>query len=331
MTNKPRNFKIKNIVLILLSVVFIFYGIGAIIILNSGATISSVFHGEGVRGFFRNNFNGHGDSINIDQNESISLKDISKISVSTSFSDVKVMYNEESDLKVALRGNTRGMMSNNDMELNVNSSNGEVIIKEISNNGMHNNGMHMNFSDVKLLLYIPKDYSKAIDISTVSGDMDLSQVDLNTTDMNLNSISGDIEANNINTKNIGITSKSGSVDINKLISSSLKSSQISGEININYFEGAMEVETTSGDIEIKSNKIDGPSKINSISGEVDLYINPNLNLSFDINSVSGDVSVENSLNTSGVINKSKGSIKINSGGTAYTVSTTSGDIEIKAN
>ena len=326
MTNKPRNFKIKNIVLILLSVVFIFYGIGAVIILNSGATISSVFQGEGAKGFFRDNFNGHGDSINIDQNESISLKDISKISVSTTSSDVKVMYNEESDLKVALRGNARGMMSNNDMELNVNSSNGEVIIKEISNNGMH-----MNFSDVKLLLYIPKDYSKAIDISTVSGDMDLSQVDLNTTDMNLNSISGDIEANNINTKNIGITSKSGSVNINKLISSSLKSSQISGEININYFEGAMEVETTSGDIEIKSNKIDGPSKINSISGEVDLYINPNLNLSFDINSVSGDVSLENSLNTSGVINKSKGSIKINSGGTACTVSTTSGDIEIKAN
>ncbi|WP_027632993.1 DUF4097 family beta strand repeat-containing protein [Clostridium hydrogeniformans] len=326
MTIKSKNFKIKKFVLVLVSLVFICYGAGALIILSSGGTIYDIFNRGNFNGFLRNNFRGYGNELNLERSESISLKDISKINVSTTFSDVKVIYNDGEELRADLKGSVRGTLSSSDIELILTSSNGEVNVKQTSPSGMN-----INFSDAGLTLYIPKSYSKAMDISTISGDVDLSQVNLDTTGMKIKTISGDIRCNNIKTKDMEINSTSGSVSINKLISSTLKSSQISGDININDFEGAIELKTTSGEIRLKMNKINDSAKISSISGDVDLYINPSINIEFDINSVSGDVSLDNSLNTSGIIKKSKGSIKVNSGGISSSISTTSGDIRIKSN
>lgn len=142
-----------------------------------------------------------------------------------------------------------------------------------------------------LIVYIPSNVVLTeLNVNTVSGDVTVNK--LKAKDINIDSVSGYLFLEELDVSNeIDLDTVSGRTKLSVLSSvNSIDIDTVSGNIDLSCADvDDLSIDSTSGSIKItldKAKKLD----IDSISGETDLYISESLGFTLNFSTVSGDVS-----------------------------------------
>lgn len=177
-------------------------------------------------------------------------------------------------------------------------------------------------------VYMPKDFSGSLMVSTVSGEIKLSE-DISFTELDaasvsgkisfcdldieksvaFSSVSGAISIGEVSAESFDASTTSGSINVEGLKAERIDAASVSGSINIRNAEGKFSLGTTSGkialtdgttlygkansvsgSIQIETDELAGDIKLSTTSGFVKLSIPEDARFSFDASSTSGNVS-----------------------------------------
>lgn len=130
-------------------------------------------------------------------------------------------------------------------------------------------------SDNTVELSIPENYKGSLQLSSASGDIDLSDVGADD-GIVLSSVSGKITANGGACKELKADTSSGDIELSGFSTHSVSASSVSGKISVQNLEGklSLDANTSSGDIklrginahELEAETISGSISLDSVSG-----------------------------------------------------------------
>lgn len=220
---------------------------------------------------------------------------IEKISIRVKSSDIHIIEGDTNQVEVKVIGNKK-----EDYQV-------EIQNKELRINKRDENYFCFGFcyTDYEVEIKVPKAYSKDMNITTASGSV---LIDTNlTSNLDILTISGDVEVKEIN--NARIKTTSGEIEISKAQNLDLIST--SGDIEVGSCKN-VEIKTTSGEISIGYLELSKNAKIKTVSGDVE--IEKTNDIYIDVKTISGDTEIKN--------NNRKSPYEL-------LIETTSGDVEVE--
>jgi len=242
----------------------------------------------------------------ISTNKVFNTAGISKIVINTVSTDVKIIPAEDKNITVDFYGNITSNLAKNNPRLNADINNGILNISIIYPRTITLG--FFNISRLYLDVYIPDSFLKDLEVTTVSGD---------------------INAKGFTGENIQIKSTSGELAADMISVKTLVLESISGDIVLKNTESETNsIHTISGEVNVSFKSILDTLKINTTSGDVQLFLPDNSQFSFNLGSISGDIknnfdskiSFADERNLKGSVGKSAFDISVN---------TTSGEIMIE--
>ena len=198
-----------------------------------------------------------------------------------------------------------------------NTISGELLEAE-NDNKLVLNPRYDTPSNASITVSIPYDFNErgTLKIITSSGDIDTSNLSMNT--LNLSTASGEINISNLNLNYLSLNSSSGDIDFNTMtVLNETKLNSSSGSITGSGALGTVNGSTSSGDIELKFKNSLSNTSLSTTSGSVALYIPKNLGYKINYDTISGDLDSSHKQLSSG---DESSLININ---------TTSGDLSIR--
>lgn len=310
----------KKVVITTLIIASVSIGIGAYIVYESGV-------GTGELAESINKLLDRGDiSVNLGatkevrEEQSFSLEDKRNIEISVPIGEVKVTAYEGDEIRLLVEGKVPENYLNRYLEVKEERGALEISLYK----GMGNiNLSFFNRYDIRLYLEVPKEYQGNLDISNVSGDILVEGLHLR--ELTLENISGDLILESGSSEEVDFDVVSGQF-ISYGEVGSLSGNSISGKITANDVRNSADVESVSGSIQLTLSETIKGVEVESISGAVDLIFQGQEDLSYDLESVSGSITVE----TGEGINKGSRSLKRNvNNSPSVDVSTVSGSITLR--
>ncbi len=301
----------------------------------SGDNMESIFKG------------GNTIKYTVDQEESYSFTDISKIDVNLTSIDVNFIFEDREDVKANLIGE---VYTNNEKAiptLDVKNSGATISIKTI----YATNSFSYNKSNLRMNVYIPKEYKqkikvdvssaditlkdakiKSLELDTTSGDFQLSNIELE--DLLVDTSSGDGEMSNILCENFDYEATSGNLNGERIITNQFNYGISSGDIDITNLKGKnVKGNSTSGLVQLQISKFDKDAivDIKASSGDVELKLPSDVSFYLDAECSSGDIKCEYpiTINNSMDDDKLEGIVGDNKDNNKIIIETTSGDVKIE--
>ena len=195
------------------------------------------------------------------------------IQVSTNSLDIELVKSK--DLKASVK-----IYDRKDNELSVKVEDNTLKIK----NDRHTSWCFLCFGESKAIISLPeKEYDLVV--NATSGDIE-SQVNLNNA--TIVTTSGDIDFTKVN--ELVLTVTSGDIEINEVNNITITST--SGDVEIGKINNSLNIETTSGDIDIDNLTIMKDSNIKVKSGDVTINKTAD-NIYYNATATSGDVKITN--------------------------------------
>ncbi len=310
----------KKVVVATLIIASVSIGIGAYIVYESGVgtgeladTINKLLE----RGDINVNL---GETKEVREEQSFSYEDKKNIEISVPIGDVKIKAYEGNEIKLLVEGKVPENYLDRYLEITEEKDSLKISLYK----GMGNINLNFfNRYDISLSLEVPVGYQGDLDVSNVSGDI---LVDgLNLKKVSLENISGDLIVESGTIEDVDFDVVSGQFisygDIGRLSGNS-----ISGKITATGIRSSADVESVSGSVSLKFLESTKEVEVETISGSVELDFIGLEDLSYDLESVSGSLTVENREG----INQSTRSLKRNiNNSPTVDVSTVSGAVRIK--
>lgn len=278
--------------------------------------------------FFTNIVGNNTNTIVKEQSYTIDSKDQININLISSDIIIKVKDQEELEIKQYSSKNLEEKYlfkeNNNESQINIEEEFNRKFILAIFT------------PNIRYEIIIPKKYQENIDINTISGDIEFTQQNTNPIYKNfkLSSTSGDILLKeNFKTNNMTLKTVSGDIDTNNIDTKELSITSTSGDITLEKIETKnSKIKTISGSIEIES--ITGKIKTNTVSGDVDIN-NLLVTNNSSITTTSGDIDIKMDKTSTCIINTKTVSGDVDSinnigkdSNLFLELKTTSGDISI---
>lgn len=205
-------------------------------------------------------------------------------------------------------------------QLNLSSTSGDIYA------GSENlQAEKINVSSTSGEIRLPVLEAGEINMSTTSGDIWTAQAD---TFVSCSSTSGEITISG-GTGDRKISSTSGDVQVEGL-TGNIQVNTTSGEIRIRGEQGAGKLQSSSGDIQFSVGELTGDVSVNTSSGEVALELPEGVSLNFEASTSSGEINTffDGDLSFSKRGNHAEGIV--GSGERKISITTTSGDVTIRA-
>ena len=310
----------KKIIVTTLIIASVSIGIGAYIIFESGLGTGEI------RDEIRNLFSGNeisfnlGSGVEVEEDRSYSMDNKEMILLDTKIGDLEVNGYDGDEIRLVVEGTVPERYL--ERYLKVEESADELKIyfyKDISN---------LNFSvgnryDLDIELLVPEEYLGNMHFENVSGDITLE--DIYAIEVRVENISGDIVLEAGDHDKVTFNNISG-----QFISYSsikvLEGESVSGKITATEVKDSFKLDSVSGSVNVSAETLLRDAEIGTISGSVKVEIDDLDDLSYDLSSVSGKISVD----TSEGINQSSQSLERNVNNTVkLDISTVSGKIDIK--
>ncbi len=294
----------------------------------------------------------------IDHEEIFELGKIRKIDIEANSDNINFYKSDSDDIKVHLYGK---IQTNYKPELIVTKKTNSVIIETKKSDVK---SISIKKGELNLDVYLPKNYDKELNISNISGDINIDNYSLyklivssvsgsvrikniNAEEVNVNTTSGNLDLNNINcgeyfesysvsgkceidklqSKEVECYSTSGRVSINNLNTNELDITSVSGEIKAHGSIKSIDINTTSGDVDIKTDEIAGDIDIETVSGTLKLKLPEDCDVNFVSETISGTLDAQYKFSNI-KINRNKSRGTKGTGKYDVDVSTVSGDITI---
>lgn len=170
-----------------------------------------------------------------------------------------------------------GELGNSVDELEVEASRSSLQIHV-----MNRHKRNIDSTDLKLM--VP--HGASVDVSAVSADIDISQLD--NEKLTASSVSGDVEVD-ATSKRVSIESVSGDVEFSGH-TKRISAESVSGDVTLSGISGEITATTVSGDMDLHAGTIDG-AKLETVSGDITVTGGLSDNARLSAESMSGDVVV----------------------------------------
>ncbi|MFH5836808.1 DUF4097 family beta strand repeat-containing protein [Proteiniclasticum sp. C24MP] len=310
----------KKIVVTTLIIASVSIGIGAYIIFESGLGTGEIANE------IRNLIGGNDISINlgsgVEVSEDLSYPMGSKemILVDTPIGDLEVIGYDGDEIKLLVEGNVPERYLERYLKVEESATElGIYFYKDISN---LNFGIGSSY-DMDITLMIPEEYKEDVHFENVSGEITMEGI--SARNVRVENISGDIVLEDGEHEEIRFSSVSG-----QFISYSpvriLEGETVSGRITATGVKETFRLESVSGSVIVTAESLTEDSEISTISGAAAVEIEEIEDLSYDLSSISGKITVD----TGDGVNQSSQSLERNVNNTVKVdVSTVSGKISIK--
>ena len=226
-------------------------------------------------------------------NENIK-EEFNKINISTDSIDIKLVKSKDDIANVKV-------YDRKDDYVSVRVEDGTLIIE--NRNDIKN--WLFSFGKKEILISLPEKEYDIVSKST-SGDF-VSSINLNNAD--ISATSGDIILQNVNNLKIKLTS--GDIETKEV--NNMTSISTSGDVEISKINNSINVETTSGDIDIDSISITKNSNIRATSGDITINKSSS-NIYYDANVTSGNIKIDDNNRHADYelkINTKSGDIRVN--------------------
>lgn len=258
--------------------------------------------------------------------------------------DIRVIIGEEERLKAVLYGQVPGNYDNvPKLQLKKRKNNYFIEVK------YKKNKVDLPKGSLKLDLYIPGHYKGGFSVDTYSGNVEIA--DWNNTDILINTVSGSIHGENLESGNLVAQSVSGNIELSDIIclgtidarstsgnvfannveAKNIQSASVSGTISVDGNIGGVVAETVSGYMDIRLKSLKDNVSLTGVSGDITLLLNASAAFNLNVETVSGEITVESFEVGSGKSDKGLLQGKINGGGPAVKIKTTSGNVTIDRN
>ena len=237
---------------------------------------------------------------NINEEKFEVIDGIESINISSSFVDIKVTSEDRDDVRVKYYGRMKSSV----VPTLETEKNGKELIIKLTN---PKTNYTVTNSNVVLEIFVPKSL---------------------VTDYSISSSSANINAKNIISNDFQTSSSSGDVNLTTIKGENLEFSSSSGEIIGKEIIGDVNASSSSGDIEFTLDESTGDYEISTSSGDVNIYYNNTAGYKGTVNTSSGDLEYNGSIN----ITKEKNhnyEFTLGSGEKNIKINTSSGDIEFE--
>ncbi len=279
--------------------------------------------------------------VRVDEQKTEALQGLNGITIETMIDTINILPSDTDEVKAHFYGNYLSANKNIKPEFTVFRSGDKL---EIKIKYIHNIILSGFRSNLKLDVYIPKQYASDLKVSSVSGEIAADGLTLNS--FICKTTSGDLDAKLINAKEADIHTVSGEVQINgtydsftfKSTSGDLNSTAFtsktsiigstSGKVKISGALGDITAETVSGTQYLQYTAFSNSIDLKSTSAKITIKLPGNAGFNLDYTATSGDVECAFPITVTGsnAHNKLKGTVGNGKG--TIKVRTTSGDLDI---
>ncbi|MBR0575847.1 DUF4097 family beta strand repeat protein [Proteiniclasticum sp. BAD-10] len=276
----------KKVLITTLIIASVSIGIGAYIIYDSGLSPWQV--GENLRRFFGDSGISVdlGKSVEVKENQSFTLGDKSKLKLSTVHGRIRVEMVEGTDIHLSITGKIPERYKDSYLKIQESADGLEVsLFKGIQN---INIGLGSDF-DLDILLRVPASYAGDVELSNVSDEINVNG--LNGGKITLANVSGDMILEEGTFEHIAFNSVSGTV-ISYSSAKSVTGETVSGNITATNIGEHFNVKSISGTVNLKSSALLENSQADTVSGDMEVVVENQGNLSYELTSVSGKLKAE---------------------------------------
>ena len=310
----------RKIVVTTLIIASVSIGIGAYILFESGLGAGEI--GDEVKNLFGGNeININlGSGVEVMEEYTYSVENKEMILLETRIGDVEVNGYDGDEIKLLVEGRVPERYL--DKFLKVEDSEEALkiyVYKEIKNLTFTLGSTY----DLDIELLVPKDYLNNMQVENISGEITMDGINANN--LSIESVSGDIVLEEGKYNKVDFRTISG-----QFISYSpvnfLEGESVSGKITATDVKESFMLETVSGNVNLSAINLKRDAEVSTISGSVNIEIEDLLELSYDLSSISGKITVD----TQEEIYQSSQSLerKVNNS-VKLSVTTVSGKINVK--
>lgn len=263
--------KIRIVILAIVAVFFTTVLINGIYYRKSSGDIFSLLNIE------NNNYE-------IKHEENTSIDNCENIMLDFHSSNVIIKSTDEKKLKVVQKAT--GKINEKEKIIITKEGNNISIKKDQSKRVFFIFGFNLN---EKIEVYIPKNYSKNLEINLSSGNVKI-ESDLTLNNLKSTQSSGNFKGQyHIKANEVILKTTSGNINVEKIDSKNYGFNASSGNISIDSLEGSGNAHATSGNIKIRYKDISDYSNIESTSGNIKIEIPEKISFKFTGKCTSGDI------------------------------------------
>lgn len=286
------------------------------------------------------NFSGASSKNTVDQERKEAIKGIESISIVTVSDNVNLIPVDSDEVRAHYHGSYSTTNSDYKPELVVEKNGSQLKIKI----NVKPNIIHFSFrSDLKLDVYIPRQFDEDIEINSTSGEVTIET--LNVDKFEYLNISGNLNAKRIEAEEVSMNTTSGEAKISgefdkfkfTTISGNLTSQDFkakkstlnttSGEIKLSGQPGDVSSKAISGNLNLNYSDFDNTIEANSASGKVEIWLPADAGFKVDYKTASGDVRCDFEVSGSKGEHNLKGTVGDGDG--SVDVQTISGNLTIR--
>lgn len=310
----------KKVVITTLIIASVSIGIGAYIIYESGigtGELAGSINKLLERGDINVNL---GETKEVREEQSFSYEDKNNLEISVPIGEVRVTAYEGEEIRLLVEGKVPENYLDRYLEIHEDEDSLRISLYK----GMGNiNLSFFNRYDIRVSLEVPEKYLGDLSVANVSGDILVDGLTLR--ELSLENVSGDLIFERGSSEEVDFDVVSGQF-ISYAKVNHLSGNSISGKITATEILDSADLESVSGSVNLKFAESIREVDVETISGAVDLEFRNLEDLSYELESVSGSLTVENREG----INQSTRSLKRNINNSASVdVSTVSGAVRIK--
>lgn len=277
------NRNLKIILIVIWSIVAI--GFTAILVYG-------ISNQNGVSGAFDFCNNSMNSEVAVQKDEKVDLKNIDKINVDFSSSNIIIKTTEDINLRI-IQKSAKTLTESEKFQII--KTNNEITIKK-GNSIKFSNIFSFGNNQEIIEVYVPKNYNSDMDFETSSGNIEFDS-DIELGNVNCEASSGNLFSNcNLRVKDINLEVSSGNISFEALLTNSYNIDASSGNIKINSLAGSGKLKTSSGNIKIQYKDITEESEATASSGDIDLVIPEGLSFEFSGECSSGKINSDFELN-----------------------------------
>ncbi|MNJ98510.1 hypothetical protein D3C87_162760 [compost metagenome] len=206
-----------------------------------------------------------------------------KITITTISGKVEIKTSPAKEIQISAKGKLDTSLA--PRLLDVSASGGGLSIRQPDNDAVTN---------LEVEVLIPESYAKDLDIQSVSSDLSLRGLTLNTLD--IKAVSGDAKLKNMTAQTVDFKTVSGDIEAENSTFTKVSGKTVSGDFDLATDRSSnMDINSTSGDVKLKI--ADGKNTqftLKSMSGKIENIHNDIKSGEFkiSISTISGDIEVE---------------------------------------
>ena len=237
-----------------------------------------------VTGAYRGSTFGSAERISVDEQRSINISAAQTLKLASVSAGINLREVSGSEVTLHLHGSVTTTDRKAVPELESSVDGGTVSVK-VAHKPLMLIGCHSN--ELTLDVGLPKNFDKSLEISTVSGTIDLSGNSFKN--LAAETTSGQVRLSSVSSTSVSLRSVSGMLQAEKLLADSVSADSTSGRIALTTSASTLDVHTVSGEVGVVTSSKPKQVRVESTSGQVTLRLPSDSGFALDARSTSGQV------------------------------------------